>query len=69
MCYCGEPDNTILADILRCAVPEDALVNDCCWRRVCQVRGRNDADIDPETWSELCRIRGYLRYRQNPRGF
>lgn len=69
MCYCDEPDAVILEDIQRAGVPEEALVNACCWARVCQVRGRNFWSVDPETWREICRTRGYLLARQNPRGF
>lgn len=69
MCYCDSSDEEILGDLLREAIPKDALVRGCCWRRVCQVRGRNFNQVDAEAWSNICRERGYLLRRQNPRGF
>lgn len=69
MCYCETPEAEILDDIKREAIPDDALVNECCWRRICQVRGWYPNDIGPETWSEICRKRGCLHSRENPRGF
>jgi hypothetical protein len=70
MCYCSSTDDDeILSDILRADVPDDALVKNCCWRRICQVRGRNFNQIDDFTWREICRQRGYLYSRENPRGF
>ena len=69
MCYCETPDDDVLDDIIGESIPDDALVNTCCWRRICQVRGRHFNEIDPDTWSETCRKRGYLFGRQNPRGF
>jgi hypothetical protein len=69
MCYCDSSDEEILQDLLRDGVPEEALTRSCCWKRVCQVRGRNFNQIDPEIWSRICTERGYLLQRQNPRGF
>jgi len=69
MCYCETSEAEILNDIKRDAIPDGALVNSCCWRRICQVRGRHFNKIDPETWSDICRKRGYLFARENPRGF
>ena len=69
MCYCDGSDREILVDIERGVIPDEALVNGCCWKRVCQVRGRNFDFVDPEAWREICRERGYLFGRQNPRGF
>jgi len=39
MCYCEKGDTEVLDDIKGEAIPDDALVNGCCWRRICQVRG------------------------------
>jgi len=77
MCYCNSDDELILADLKRQGVPDEALLRDCCWRRISQVRGRTFSgsestpswDPDGEIWKELCRKRGYLHTRQNPRGF
>ena len=69
MCYCDSSDEEILNDLLREYVPEEALVRSCCWRRVCQVRGRNFNLVSPDTWRIICVERGFLLYRQNPRGF
>lgn len=69
MCYCDNEDWDILNDIRNGSVPSDALVQSCCWSRVCQVRGRNYNHVDPETWEQICRERGYSYARENPRGF
>ncbi len=77
MCYCDNSDEAILRDIQGQAVPDDALVRDCCWSRISQVRGRTFMgsestpvwDPEGDIWKELCRKRGYLYARQNPRGF
>lgn len=77
MCYCDSDDETILSDLKVEAVPDEALVRNCCWRRISQVRGRSFSgaetspswDSDGTIWKELCRKRGYLHARQNPRGF
>jgi hypothetical protein len=77
MCYCDGDDEVILGDIRRQGVPDDALLRTCCWSRISQVRGRTFSggestppwDPDGEIWKELCRKRGYLQSRQNPRGF
>jgi len=77
MCYCNNEDAAILKDLMLQAVPDDALVRNCCWSRISQVRGRSFSGAesspswDPEgtIWKELCRKRGYLQVRENPRGF
>jgi hypothetical protein len=69
MHYCNQSDDVILDDIIRGGVPDEALVSGCCWRRICQVRGRNFNSISADTWGEICRKRGYVFGRQNPRGF
>ena len=69
MCYCDNEDWDILNDTRNGSVPSDALVQSCCWRRVCQVRGRNYHLVAPETWEQICRERGYSFARENPRGF
>ena len=69
MHYCSRSEADILADVVRGSIPSDALVNDCCWRRICQVRGRNFNQVDADTWREICAERGYVFGRQNSRGF
>ncbi len=69
MCYCQTHEDEILDDMIEDCVPDDALVRSCCWKRICQVRGLNYHAIDPETWTELCRRRGYLLVQEGPRGF
>jgi len=77
MCYCDNNDETILTDLKLQVVPDEALVGNCCWSRISQVRGRSFGgaasspswDPDGAIWKELCRKRGYLHARQNPRGF
>lgn len=68
-CICQRDDEEILGWIQSEALPDEALVNTCCWKRICQVRGRNFSQVDEETWSNICFKRGYLFGRQNPRGF
>lgn len=69
MCYCDESDEDILDDLNREDVPSEALVRECCWKRICEVRGWNINSVDPEVWRRICTERGYLLSRQNPRGF
>jgi hypothetical protein len=70
MCYCNIHSNEeILEDIVDETVPDEALVNNCCWRRICRARGLQTWRVDNEKWRQLCARRGYLFSRQNPRGF
>jgi|SRR5579863_4558798 len=62
-------ENEILTDLLHCSFHPDTLTRNCCWREISRVRSANPGVIDAETWREICRIRGYLQTRQNPRGF
>ncbi len=41
MCYCDNNDDTILNDLKFQVVPDEALVRNCCWTRISQVRGRS----------------------------
>jgi hypothetical protein len=68
-CYCDLPSDAILEDLKNANIPEEALVNSCCWRRICSVRGSNLWAIPEDIWREICERRGYLYFRQNPRGF
>jgi hypothetical protein len=68
-CYCNLPYPQILSDLKTGSVPAEALVNRCCWTAICTVRGQNFSAITSEIWFELCQRRGYIRYRENPRGF
>ncbi len=68
-CYCRSSHPEIIKAIRESAVPHDALLNTCCWRTLCRVRGLHPSKVDPETWRELCRRRAYIQLRQNPRGF
>lgn len=52
---------------LRGSIPDHAYANSCWWRRICQVRGRYYSQVDPEVWVDICRTRGYVLARQNPR--
>ena len=62
-------EEEILADLVRCSLPSEALTRNCCWTQVCRVRALNHTKIDADTWREVCHVRGYLQGRQNPRGF
>jgi hypothetical protein len=76
MCYCQRSDNAmILNDLKAQTIPDGALVSQCCWRRISQVRGRTFRgsektpawDPDGEIWKALCRKRGHLlQPRLNP---
>lgn len=67
--YCHSSDAAILDDLKHASIPEIGLVTTCCWKRICQVRGRNFRDVPDDIWEDLCRERGYLLARENPRGF
>jgi hypothetical protein len=67
--YCHSSDAAILDDLKEGRVPEIGLVTSCCWKRICQVRGRNLKDVADDVWQDVCRERGYLLARENPRGF
>ncbi len=62
-------EEEILADLVRCSLPPEALTRNCCWKEICRVRASNQRLIDSDTWREVCHVRGYLQERQNPRGF
>jgi hypothetical protein len=68
-CYCNLEESEILGDLRVGSVPDEALVNQCCWRTICRVRGLNFNAVDPEIWREICQRRGYVQQRENPRGF
>ena len=59
--YCEQSDQEILTDILYREIPDQALADDSCWRRICQVRGRNFSRVDASTWREICRQRGHAK--------
>jgi hypothetical protein len=69
MCYCAVSPQVILKDIESASVPDEALVQECCWATICRVRGWHLEAVDSEVWRDLCTKRGYLLQRQNPRGF
>jgi hypothetical protein len=62
-------ENEILSDLSRCSFRPETLTRSCCWSEINRVRGLNPGTNDQEAWRELCRVRGYLHARQNPRGF
>lgn len=68
-CYCNRPDEEVLSDLKEDSIPDDALVFSCCWKNICRVRGLFFNQIAAETWTEICRRRGYILQRENPRGF
>ena len=61
MTYDEHQDLDILDDIQHEAVPDHALTDALCWRRLCEVQARYPRDVDPGTWQELSRRRGRLR--------
>jgi hypothetical protein len=67
---CGHfSQEELLADLQRCSLPPEALMRGCCWSEICRIRSLSSPPIDAESWREICVTRGYLRARQNPRGF
>lgn len=45
------------------------LVGTRTWKKICQIRGQNYSQVDPEVWQSLCTRRGYALHRRNPKGF
>ena len=77
-CYCETPQTQVLTDLEHGSIPDEALMNNCCFKWICEVKARcrfglsdgsSDWEEEAEAWIELCRKKGYLRQRQNPRGF
>jgi hypothetical protein len=68
-CYCSVPDHDILHDLKAGSVPDKALVYSCCWENICRVRAIFFGQVPDQTWTEICRRRGYILQRENPRGF
>lgn len=68
-CYCKSSYEEILNDIKGGSPPDEALLRSCCWSAICRVRGMYFNMIDPEIWRDICQRRGYIRQRENPRGF
>jgi hypothetical protein len=67
---CSHPaEEEILANLVRCSLPPEALTRNRCWKEICRVRALNQQVVDSDTWREVCHVRGYLQERQNPRGF
>jgi hypothetical protein len=62
-------DEEIVAAINDNSIEAEDLVSRDGWRLICQVRGRNFNEVDEEAWEDLCKRRGYIQSRQNPRGF
>ncbi len=48
---------------------DEELVSRTRWKLICWVRGKNFNKINEAAWESLCRRRGYILYRRNPRGF
>lgn len=66
MCYCDKSENEILDHLKRSLVPDDALLRLCCWRKICQVRGKRFNELDDRTWNNLCDKRIALNAQQKP---
>jgi hypothetical protein len=54
MCYCEKAEKEILADLQKAAVPDEALLRECCWKKVRQVRGKRFQEISDLMWTKLC---------------
>lgn len=70
-CYgwCRKSEARILSHLKSGSFPSEALVNSCCWSWICKVRGLHYNEVDAGTWEDICRERGYVFARENPRGF
>jgi hypothetical protein len=68
-CYCSLSDEEILIALKDASVPDEALVFSCCWKNICRVRGLFFNLVPADAWTEICRRRGYIQRRENPRGF
>jgi hypothetical protein len=68
-CYCSVSYERVLDDLKAGSVPDEALLFSCCWKNICRVRGIFLKQIPDQTWTEICRRRGYIQQRENPRGF
>lgn len=66
-CYCGKMEKEIRHDIEYGEIPDEALIRECCWKTICEVRGRwCDLKAIAEIWKEVTRKRAYLRAGQDP---
>jgi hypothetical protein len=68
-CYCNVPETRVLQDLIHNSVPDSAIMYTHCWRHIFRARGLYFNHVTEETWREICQRRGYLRERENPRGF
>lgn len=60
MCYCDKTDEEVIEDFIFETNPDESLLEDCCWRHICAVRGRHPQEFDAPQWRELCRRRGLV---------
>jgi hypothetical protein len=58
--YFEQTEAEIVADICALKVPTEILLDQDGWNMLNAVRGRNKADVNGDTWSEICRIRSQL---------
>jgi hypothetical protein len=54
MCYCEKSEKELFSDLKGGAVPDEALLRPCCWKKICQVRGKWFKEISDLTWTKLC---------------
>lgn len=66
MCYCDKPETEIGKDVKDGKVPDEMLLRDCCWRKICKVRGMWFQEIGDLAWARLCdkRSRAQAENRQ-----
>ena len=55
--FCHRSYRDIKRDIDNDNIPDEVLLNRCCWQQICYVRARLGVTVD---WAELCRRRGNL---------
>lgn len=55
--FCDRSYRDIKRDIDNDNIPDSALLNKCCWKKICYVRARFGVTVD---WTELCRRRGWV---------
>jgi len=64
--FCKQTDELILRAIRLRSIPDEVLRDKNGWKRICQVRGRNFAEVDRLTWRHICEMRGGLGVPAGP---
>lgn len=62
--FCYAPNNIILEEIQKNKLPDDVLIRNCCWKKICASRSWGKT-VDPEIWSDICKRRRHLLLIEN----